>query len=144
MRDGAGDAPQESGPASGVVPDRWQQRSGFSIFFDIQPGGPGRRTRLYHEETGDETTFAGVDPTEWVGWMLDRLGSAQPLAEAAAATATVVSLEIIDAKLTGNPVPGADDDSVRVELRLRVTGLAELHRMLGAKVAGVLFGSARQ
>jgi hypothetical protein len=55
----------------------------------------------------------------------------------------VVSLEINDAKLTGNPVPGADDDSVRVELRLRVTGLAELHRMLGAKVAGVLFGSAR-
>jgi hypothetical protein len=143
MRDGTADAPQEAGPAGGVVPDRWQQCSGFSIFFDIHPGGAGRRARLYHEETGDETTFAGAEPTEWVGWILDRLGPAQPLAEAAGATATVVSLEIIDAKLTGNPVPGADDDSVRVELRLRVTGLAELHRMLGAKVAGVLFGSAR-
>ncbi len=143
MRDGTADAPQESGPAGRAMPDRWQQRSGFSIFFDIQPGGPGRRTRLYHEETGDETTFAGGEPSEWVGWMLDRLGSAQPPAEAAGVPATVVSLEIMDAKVTGNLVPGVDDNSVRVELRLRVTGMAELHRVLGAKVVGVLFGSSR-
>jgi len=48
-------------------------------------------------------------------------------------------MEIIDARLTGDPAPGGGD-SVGVELQLRVTGIAELHRALGAKVVGVLFG----
>ena len=70
--------------------------------------------------------------------MLDRLGSAQP--EATGTTAAVVMMEIIEARLTGDPAPGAGGDSVGVELQLRVTGIAELHRALGAKVVGVLFG----
>jgi hypothetical protein len=135
------------GPAGGAVPDRWQQRAGFSVFFDTQPGGPGelrRRTRLYHEETGDETTFPDSGRTDWVRWMLDRLGSAQPPSEPAGGPASVVSMEIIDVRLAEDPMPGADDDSVGVELRLRVTGMAELHRALGARVAGVVFGPGRR
>ena len=143
MDGGPADGGQRSGPAGGALPDRWQQRAGFSVFFDVQPAGPGevrRRTRLYHEETGDETTFPGWAPADWVGWMLSRLGSARPPSEPAGPTASLVSMEIIDVRLAGHPAPGAGDDSVAVELQLRVTGMAELHRMLGAKVVGVLFG----
>jgi hypothetical protein len=146
MDNGPAAGGQPSGPADDEVPGRWQQRAGFSVFFDVQPTGPGgpgelrRQTRLYHDETGDETTFPGYEPTGWVRWMLDRLRSAQPPSEAAGATASVVSMEIIDVRPAGDPMPGAGEDSAGVELRLRVTGLAELHRMLGAKVVGILSG----
>lgn len=138
MDNGPADGGQPSSPAGEQEPGRWQQRAGFSVFFDFQPGEPGQRTRLYHEETGDEITLPDCEPTDWVRWMLDRLGSAQP--EATGTTAAVVMMEIIEARLTGDPAPGAGGDSVGVELQLRVTGIAELHRALGAKVVGVLFG----
>jgi len=141
MDGGPADSGQPSGLADDAVPDRWQQRAGFSVFFDIQPAGPAeprRRTRLYHEETGDETTFPGWAPAAWVRSMLDRLGSAQPLSEPTGATASLISMEIVDARLARNSAP-ADDHSVTVELQLRVTGMAELERMLGARAVGVLF-----
>jgi hypothetical protein len=128
------------------VPDRWQQRAGFSVFFDVQPAGPGgqgelrRRTKLYHEESGDETTFGSWEPADWVRWMLDRLRSARPPSKAASATVSVVSMEITDVRPAGDLASVAGGDTVAVELRLRVTGMAELHRMLGARVVGVLFG----
>ena len=123
------------------MPGRWRQCAGFSVFFDVEPDDRGRRTRLYHEETGDETVFPGWGPTDWVKWMLDRLSSARPPSEPGDAAASVVSMEIIDARLVGDPVPGAGADAVAVELRLRVSGMAELNRTLAARVVGVLFGS---
>jgi hypothetical protein len=145
MDDGPADGGQRSGPAD-VVPGRWRQRAGFSVFFDAQltgPRGPGvlrRRTRLYHEETGNETTFRGWEPADWGRWMLDRLGSAQPPSEPAGAAASLVSMEIVDVRLAGDATPREGDAAVTVELRLRVTGMAEVRRTLGAKVVGVLFG----
>jgi hypothetical protein len=125
------------------VPDRWHQDAGFSVFFESRSGLPGElrsRTRLYHEESAQETIVVGSDPTAWVSWMLDRVGSATPLSGPVQdALASLVSLEIIDARMLGEP-NGVSDDSVRVELRLRVTGLDELHRAVGARVVGVLFG----
>jgi hypothetical protein len=145
MDDGLADGGQPSGP-SDAEPGRWQQRAGFSVFFDAQPAGPGgpgglrRRTRLYHEETGNETTFRGWEPADCVRWMLDRLGSAQPPSEPDGAPASLVSMEIVDVRPVGDPVPPAGDDSVAVELRLRVTGVAELRRTLGTRMVGVWFG----
>ena len=143
---GPADGGQPSGPAGEQVPGRWQQRAGFSVFFDVGPTGPGgpgelrRRTRLYHEETGDETTLRGWGPADWVRWILDRLRSARPPSEPAGAAASLVSIEIIEVRLAGDPAPGASDDTVAVQLQLRVTGMAELNRTLGAGVVGILFG----
>jgi hypothetical protein len=144
------DEPAESGlppePADAIA-DRWHQRAGFSVFFDVRAPGRGRpgerrrRTRLYHEETGDETMLPGWGPTDWVKWMLDRLSAARPPSEPAGEAVSVVSMEIIDARLAGDPAPGAPDDTVAVELQLRVSGIAELNRTLAAKVVGILFGS---
>jgi hypothetical protein len=150
MHNGPADDAHRSGPddgrANGAEPGPWLQRAGFSVFFDVQltePGGAGelrRRTRLYHEENGDEATYPGWEPTDWVSWILGRLGSARPPSEPAGATASLVSMEIIDVRRVGHPTPGAGDGTVSVELKLRVTGMAELNRTLGARVVGVLFG----
>jgi hypothetical protein len=128
--------------AAGEVSAPWNQQAGFSVFFDTRPGLPGQlrwRTRLYHEESADESTFLGNEPTGWVRWMLERLGSAQPRLQTADSPVSLVSMEIVDAQLIGD-TKGVGDDCVKVELQLRVTGLDELHRALGAKVVGVLFG----
>jgi hypothetical protein len=143
MDHGTADSGQPSGPSDDSAPGRWEQRAGFSVFFDVQPSGPGElllRTRMYHEETGDEITFSGWEPTDWVRWMLDRLRSAQPPSEPAGEPALLVSMEIIDVRPVGDQAPGPQDDSLAVELRLRVSGRAELHRALAARVVGVLFG----
>jgi hypothetical protein len=143
MRGGPADGAREPGSAGGAVPGRWRQQGGFSVFFDTRPGETGERrwrTRLYHEETGDEATFPDSEPMEWVRWMLGRLEPAQLPSERNGTLASVVFMEIIDARLAGDPVSGAGDDSVGVELRLRVTGMAELYRALGARVVGVVFG----
>jgi hypothetical protein len=144
------DEPAESAPPPGpadAISDRWRQRAGFSVFFDVRSpgrGGPGdrrQRTRLYHEETGDETMLPGWGPTEWVKWVLDRLSAARPPSEPAGEAASVVSMEIVDARVVADPAPGARGDAVAVELRLRVSGMAELNQTLAARVAGILLGS---
>ena len=95
---------------------------------------------MYHEESGGETTFPGWRPADWVSWMLDRLGSAPSPSEPTGATSSLVSMEIIDARLVRDPAPGVPDDTVAVDLRLRINGMADLNRTLAATVAGVLFG----
>jgi hypothetical protein len=141
-RDGPVSGAWRPAAPAGEVPDPWRQQAGFSVFFDKRPSSPGQlrwRTRLYHEESADESTFLGDEPTGWVKWMLDRLGSAQPRLQPVGSTVSLVSMEIIDAQLIDDP-NGTGDDFVTVELQLRVTGLDELHRALGAKIVGVLFG----
>jgi len=83
----------------------------------------------------------GWGPTDWVKWMLDRLSAARPPSEPAGDAASMVSVEIIDARLIEDLAPGAGDDSVAVQLQLRVSGMAELNRTLAARVVGILFGS---
>ena len=137
MPDGPANGTRPLGAAAGEVPDRWHQHAGFSVFFDTRPGLPGDlrwRTRLYHEESADEITLSDDDPASWVRWILDRLGSAQPLSEPVGA---LLSMEIIDVRLVADPKSTGD---ATVDLQLRFTGLDELHRVLGARVAGALFG----
>jgi hypothetical protein len=142
LRDGPVKGPRSRAAAGArEAPDRWHQDAGFSVFFESRSGLPAElcsRTRLYHEESAQETIVVGNEPTAWVRWVLDRVRSEQPLSKQDA-QASLVSLEIIDARMVGDP-NGVTDDSVSVELRLRVTGLDELHRAVGARVVGVLFG----
>ena len=141
-RDGPVSGPWPPAAAAGEVTDPWRQQAGFSVFFDTRPGLPGQlrwRTRLYHEESADENTFLGNEPAGWARWMLDRLGSAQPQLQPVGSPVALVSMEIINAQLIDG-AKALGDDCVKVELQLRVTGLDELHRALGAKIVGVLFG----
>jgi hypothetical protein len=57
---------------------RRRQMAGFSIFVDQVVNAHGRQqhweTRLYHAESGMETTLAGVRPEQWIAWILERIG----------------------------------------------------------------------
>jgi hypothetical protein len=53
----------------------WSQRAGFTIFFDCKPGDkeiPVWQTRVYHDESGKEDKFDGIEPSDWVGWMQNK------------------------------------------------------------------------
>src|SRR5260370_827112 len=120
MGNGPADGGPPFSPADDATPRQWQQRAGFSVFFDIQPGGPGelrRRTRLYHEETGDEATFPDAGPADWVRWMLDRLASAQPASEAIGMAG--VAVEVLRLPATGDPAPRTGDRRVGGGTHLR-------------------------
>jgi hypothetical protein len=56
---------------------RRRQMAGFSIFVDEVVDAQGRQhweTRLYHAESGVETTLAGASPEQWIAWILERIG----------------------------------------------------------------------
>ena len=95
--------------------------------------------RLYHEETGDETTFGGPS-AEWTRWILDRLATATTPAGPVGPSPSMMSMQIVDARLVDDRLPAVGDGDVWVELHLRVNGMAELNEALGAKVVGVMFG----
>jgi hypothetical protein len=50
----------------------WRQQAGFTLFFDYQKGEEGVqewRTRVYHDESGEETQFSTLSPKSWLDWM---------------------------------------------------------------------------
>jgi hypothetical protein len=53
----------------------WRQKAGFSLFFDYSEEEPEKetwRTRVYHDETGEETEFLTVDTPTWVNWIIEK------------------------------------------------------------------------
>ena len=53
----------------------WRQQAGFSLFFDHSDEAPEKeawRTRVYHDETGEETQFLTLDTTTWVNWIMEQ------------------------------------------------------------------------
>jgi hypothetical protein len=74
--DSGSDAPAGDSD-SGRGPVRRRQHAGFSIFLDQVVDPQGRQhweTRLYHAESGVETTLAGASPQQWIAWILERIG----------------------------------------------------------------------
>jgi hypothetical protein len=54
------------------APSQWEQRCGFSLFFESQQdasGGVAWRTRLYHDESGETLIVQGVTTSDWVRWI---------------------------------------------------------------------------
>ena len=59
---------------------QWHQHAGFSLFFDYELDEEGKQswqtrvwqTRVYHDETGAETQFPGIEPHLWVNWILQQ------------------------------------------------------------------------
>lgn len=129
-------------PSAGRGPDRRQQ-AGFSIFVDHVVDPRGRRgweTRLYHAESGVETTLAGADPQEWIAWLLEHLGHGE-FAEAAQrpapaqATAEVRSVEILDVTV-GEQSCGENESlyTVRARVVAQFAGVDRVEREIGSQV----------
>lgn len=131
------------------TPPRWQQRAAFSVFVDTTDDADGhtiRQTRVYHEESGDETTFTGFDQTALVAWMVRRIDNSptarspiEPAGEGTSGAAApapptrthLLRVDVMSVRLlerTATP-QGSNDQDVRIEARLRI---AELPRLLGS------------
>lgn len=124
-------------------PSGWQQRGGFSVFFDVavDEGDESWRTRIYHEESGQEAVVAGVDTAAWSRWILGRVeAGGQPdidtrvLAGHSTRRVHQVVVEIVDVRLTGREDDGPGVETVHIEAELRIRGLASVERGLGAAV----------
>lgn len=143
------------GPSRSAATSRWEQRAGFSVFFDVHTDDEGRetwQTRIYHEEAGDEATVAGTDTARWTTWVLDRLGApatapapepaAGPRPSGAGQSPAITSArhELVVEILAVRPIGGMPaggvwpPDAVGVEVELQITGLSRLERALGAAV----------
>lgn len=81
---------------------QWQQHAGFSLFFDYGLDDEGKQswqtrvwqTRIYHDETGEEVQFPGIEPHPWVNWILDQAGlpvSTRSLSQASDAPFDIVA-----------------------------------------------------
>lgn len=85
----------EKAPETASKDSAWRQHAGFSVFFDFmldEKGDSIWRTRVYHNESGDENSidveepeptaqedFAGLDTAPWVRWILSRTRISQAL-----------------------------------------------------------------
>ena len=123
----------------------WTQRAGFSVLFDCMATPTAQevwRTRIYHDETGEETVLAGADALRWPRWIMARLvPHRMPDGESAGWPSTAdpttvheVAVEIVEVRLLDRRTEGADVDRARVVVDVRVRGLAALEQRLGTAV----------
>ncbi|MGH3867649.1 MAG: hypothetical protein ACRDQ4_16235 [Pseudonocardiaceae bacterium] len=92
-----GQPPGRDGREDDSSSERWRQHAGFSVFFDSRTDDAGKpiwRIRLYHEETGDETTVRGGALLDWVRWIIDRVGPVADLPEVGGSGTGTVVIEI--------------------------------------------------
>lgn len=139
-----GEPPGRLGREGSSSRGRWRQHAGFSVFFDSvagDAGGPVWRARLYHEETGDETTMPGGVLSDWVRWIVDRAGPVPDLSDVGGAGTGTLSVEVLSARIVAGPAIDDDIENLRVEAELRVSGLSALRWALPATVIEVVFGT---
>ena len=136
------------------LPGQWRQRAGFSMFVDV-PADGGQdgtwRTRIYHEESGEEIALEGTEASGWLSWILQRidLNRGEPFSAMSAEeapsrerspapndTTTAGPVTLVLSGLRVFEAPERRDDSsghrIRVEAELTIKGLAEAERSLGA------------
>jgi len=130
---------------------RRRQQAGFSVFLDqvVDAGETRWETRLYHAESGAETTLPGAAPDQWIAWILGRLQPAGvtevPLAGTASRTAVeVASVEILDVTVAGDDAAdGGPLRTIRAQLVVQLTGVAGLEREIGSRVLRGIADPAR-
>jgi hypothetical protein len=133
--------PEEEAP----VPPTWRQHAGFLVFFDYKRDEQGEQvwqTRAYHDETGEEKHFPGVEPAPWVNWVLDQVelpiepaptlteipteptpAETEIAAPPAAKTPCDAELEIIEVQVTEiKPSSGVPEKRLKAGVRFQVAG----------------------
>ena len=95
----------------------WTQRAGFSVLFDCMATPTAQevwRTRIYHDETGEETVLAGANALRWPRWIMARLvPHRKPDGESAGWPSTAdpttvheVAVEIVEVRLLDRRTEG--------------------------------------
>ena len=119
------------------------QRAGFSIFLDQvaddDSGTTHWETRLYHAESGSETSLPGASPDDWIGWLLEHIGAVDAGADvrgaAARAVVEVASVEIIDVRITDDaPSRSPSLHTITANVVVQLTGVSGVERTIGSKI----------
>lgn len=100
------------------------QEAGFSLFVDRLPDEHGHdswQTRIYHEESGCEIAFAGIEPTRWWEWILAKsLPVAVARARRSAGTGLGADAEVRVVRASAAPLPhGTEGHRIQICLELR-------------------------
>jgi hypothetical protein len=120
-----------------------RQEAGFSIFLDQvadEQGRPHWETRLYHAESGVETTLAGASPEHWIAWILERLGSpdigsTDPRLEPRRAVVELASVEIDDVTVADDvDGRGGSLHTIKARVTVQLAGVAPLEREIGSQI----------
>ncbi|MFQ5473951.1 MAG: hypothetical protein ACE5FA_13865, partial [Dehalococcoidia bacterium] len=114
----------------------WHQHAGFSLFFDYVTDEHGEQvwqTRVYHDESGEEMLFSGIEPAPWVNWVLEQ--SELPIAgelaptetEAAPPSAPVTphdaQIEILDVQVSEVQTPvGVREKKLLAKVSFQISG----------------------
>lgn len=138
------DAPPEVREPAGAT--RWEQQAAFSVFVETAATANGqrvrRRSRIYHEESGDETTLVGFDEEEITRWIVGHVGPSTDKSTNVAAYRPTNTLQVgvIVVRVLERIARSddGDDEEVRIELRLRVAGLSQLVGSLGEALVSAL------
>lgn len=147
----------------------WRQHAGFSMFVDVGRDAAGEdrwQTRIYHEESGEEIVLTAAEATGWLTWVLQRLDlgmpdrRTSPIAPIVGDEVARLSVHLTDLRVDrvtdergrNDDERGRDDDErgrddtvrsgerrVHLEAQLRITGLADVERSLGAALMRVAF-----
>ena len=128
--------------------DQRRQRAGFSIFVDQvvdQAGGQRWEARLYHAESGAETTLPGASPDQWLAWVLEHLGTQETLTgdcrEPILPAVEVLAVEVLDVAVTEEPATQAESTHrIAARVVIQLSGLTRLQREIGSRVLSQLSG----
>lgn len=121
-------------PAAGV----WQQRAAFTVFFESvsDPGAPPSwRTRVYHEESGEEQLLAGGLRAPWADWITGRLFAGPGDAEPGPGYQAPATVHVTAVRPTAAPRAGSVSDEIHLVAEVTISGLAGL----GAELVMALF-----
>ncbi|MFN0092062.1 MAG: hypothetical protein ACKVWR_17610 [Acidimicrobiales bacterium] len=133
--------------------NRRQQKAGFSIFLDQIADDLGRahwETRLYHAESGVETTFEGVSPDHWIGWMLEQLGPTAADRSGAVrdephGAVEVASVEILDLTAVQDEAERpASVHTITARVVVQVTGVSRIEQAIGSEVLRTIVEARRR
>jgi hypothetical protein len=132
--------------SGGQSADRRRQRAGFSIFVDQvvdQAGGQRWESRLYHAESGAETTLTGASPDQWLTWVLEHLGTQETVAEGRREpthpAVEVLAVEVLDVTVTEESATSAESTHrIAARVVIQLGGLSRLQRDIGSRVLSQL------
>lgn len=110
-------------------PEGWRQVAGFSLFFDTIVHDSGEQewqTRLYHEETYQDTLLASIETAVWADWIvthaqLPKVESERDVEETAVST-PATTLPDVKLHIDNVAVSGAAGDRIDVNIRLGFIG----------------------
>lgn len=134
--------------SDGRSADRRRQRAGFSIFVDQVVDQAGRQrweSRLYHAESGAETTLNGASPDQWIAWVLAHLRTEETFTEGCREpihpAVEVLAVEVLDVTVTEESAsPAESTHRIAARVVIQLSGLSRLQRDIGSRVLSQLPG----